>query len=142
MRVMADLARTYGHDELRISHEQNVIPSHVHKSDLPKLYAHFAAQIFATATSALRPISSPAPAWITAHSPTRSILIARNRDTFDELKLSTTLPTSKYRLHQRMWPSPWVTSASLALIVRAWKLPDHAWRDRTKLPLSGNAPGV
>ncbi|MFB1025184.1 MAG: nitrite/sulfite reductase, partial [Octadecabacter sp.] len=37
MRVMADLARTYGHDELRISHEQNVILPHVHKSDLPKL---------------------------------------------------------------------------------------------------------
>jgi sulfite reductase (NADPH) hemoprotein beta-component len=29
MRVMADLARTYGHDELRISHEQNVILPHV-----------------------------------------------------------------------------------------------------------------
>ena len=36
MRVMADLAETYGHDELRISHEQNVILPHVHKADLPR----------------------------------------------------------------------------------------------------------
>ncbi len=38
MRLMADLAERYGHDELRISHEQNVILPHVHKSDLPALY--------------------------------------------------------------------------------------------------------
>ncbi|MDB5666911.1 nitrite/sulfite reductase, partial [Cypionkella sp.] len=35
MRVMADLAEQYGHNDLRISHEQNVILPHVHKSDLP-----------------------------------------------------------------------------------------------------------
>jgi sulfite reductase (NADPH) hemoprotein beta-component len=35
MRALADLAERYGHDELRISHEQNVILPHVHKSDLP-----------------------------------------------------------------------------------------------------------
>jgi sulfite reductase (NADPH) hemoprotein beta-component len=39
MRVLADLAERYGHDELRISHEQNVILPHVHKADLPALYA-------------------------------------------------------------------------------------------------------
>lgn len=39
MRVMADLAERYGHDELRISHEQNVILPHVHKGDLPAVYA-------------------------------------------------------------------------------------------------------
>ncbi len=38
MRVMADLAEKYGHGELRISHEQNVILPHVHKSDLPAVY--------------------------------------------------------------------------------------------------------
>ncbi len=32
MRLMADLAERYGHAELRISHEQNVILPHVHKS--------------------------------------------------------------------------------------------------------------
>ncbi|EYD72370.1 nitrite/sulfite reductase [Limimaricola hongkongensis] len=39
MRVLADLAEAYGHDELRISHEQNVILPHVHKDDLPALHA-------------------------------------------------------------------------------------------------------
>ncbi len=39
MRLMADLAETYGHGDLRISHEQNVILPHVHKSDLPTVHA-------------------------------------------------------------------------------------------------------
>ncbi len=39
MRLLADLAEKYGHSDLRISHEQNVILPHVHKSDLPTLHA-------------------------------------------------------------------------------------------------------
>ena len=39
MRTLADLAERYGHDDLRISHEQNVILAHVHKSDLPAVHA-------------------------------------------------------------------------------------------------------
>ncbi|NEY88723.1 nitrite/sulfite reductase [Tabrizicola oligotrophica] len=39
MRLLADLAETYGHGDLRISHEQNVILPHVHKSDLPTIHA-------------------------------------------------------------------------------------------------------
>jgi sulfite reductase (NADPH) hemoprotein beta-component len=39
MRLIADLAEKYGHSDLRISHEQNVILPHVHKSDLPTLHA-------------------------------------------------------------------------------------------------------
>ena len=39
MRVLADLAEAYGHGDLRISHEQNVILPHVHKSDLPAVHA-------------------------------------------------------------------------------------------------------
>jgi sulfite reductase (NADPH) hemoprotein beta-component len=39
MRLMADLAEKYGHSDLRISHEQNVILPHVHKSDLPMMHA-------------------------------------------------------------------------------------------------------
>ena len=53
MRVMADLARRYGHDELRISHEQNVILPHVHISDLPALYAELRAADLATANIGL-----------------------------------------------------------------------------------------
>ncbi|MEM7189758.1 MAG: nitrite/sulfite reductase [Pseudomonadota bacterium] len=38
MRVMADLAEHYSQDELRISHEQNVVLPHVKLSDLPSVY--------------------------------------------------------------------------------------------------------
>jgi len=38
MRVMAGLAEAYGYDELRISHEQNVILPHVRRDDLPELF--------------------------------------------------------------------------------------------------------
>jgi sulfite reductase (NADPH) hemoprotein beta-component len=53
MRVLADLAETYGHSDLRISHEQNVILPHVHKSDLPAVYAGLAAAGLATANVGL-----------------------------------------------------------------------------------------
>ncbi|MFC7705020.1 nitrite/sulfite reductase [Plastorhodobacter daqingensis] len=53
MRVMADLAERYGHDELRISHEQNVILPHVHKSDLPAVHAALAQVGLATANVGL-----------------------------------------------------------------------------------------
>ena len=53
MRVMADLAERYGHDELRISHEQNVILPHVHKSDLPAVHAALRAAGLATANVGL-----------------------------------------------------------------------------------------
>ncbi|SLN14020.1 nitrite/sulfite reductase [Pseudooctadecabacter jejudonensis] len=53
MRVMADLARQFGHDELRISHEQNVILPHVHKSDLPAIYKILRANDLATANIGL-----------------------------------------------------------------------------------------
>jgi len=53
MRAMADLAERYGHDELRISHEQNVILPHVHKSDLPGLHAELKKHGLATANIGL-----------------------------------------------------------------------------------------
>ncbi|KGM48469.1 nitrite/sulfite reductase [Pseudooceanicola atlanticus] len=53
MRLMADLAEKYGHDELRISHEQNVILPHVHKSDLPAIYAALKEAKLATANVGL-----------------------------------------------------------------------------------------
>ena len=39
MRVMADLAEEYGHGELRVSHEQNVILPHVPRRHLAAVYA-------------------------------------------------------------------------------------------------------
>ena len=53
MRVLADLAETYGHNDLRISHEQNVILAHVHKSDLPTVHAALAQVGLATANVGL-----------------------------------------------------------------------------------------
>ncbi|MCU0909502.1 MAG: nitrite/sulfite reductase [Rhodobacteraceae bacterium] len=53
MRLMADLAERYGHGELRISHEQNVILPHVHKADLPAVWAALRAAGLATANAGL-----------------------------------------------------------------------------------------
>ena len=53
MRVMADLAEKYGHDELRISHEQNVILPHIHKSHLLAVYQALRAVDLATANIGL-----------------------------------------------------------------------------------------
>jgi sulfite reductase (NADPH) hemoprotein beta-component len=53
MRTLADLAEIYGHGDLRISHEQNVILPHVHKSDLPALYAALRVADLATANIGL-----------------------------------------------------------------------------------------
>ena len=39
MRAMADIAERFGHDELRISHEQNVVLPHVRLSGLTDIYA-------------------------------------------------------------------------------------------------------
>lgn len=38
MRLLAELAERYGHEDIRISHDQNVVLPHVHKSDLQALY--------------------------------------------------------------------------------------------------------
>ena len=38
MRALAQLAKDYGYDECRVSHEQNLVLPHVHKADLPALY--------------------------------------------------------------------------------------------------------
>ena len=53
MRAMADLAQRFGYNELRISHEQNVILPHVHRADLPALHAELRAHGLATANIGL-----------------------------------------------------------------------------------------
>ena len=89
MRVMADLARQFGHDELRISHEQNVILPHVHKSDLPAVYAALRAADLATANIGLVSdiIACPGMDYC-ALATARAIPVAQEIATrFDELKL-------------------------------------------------------
>ena len=89
MRVMAELAEKYGHDELRISHEQNVILPYVHKSDLPEIYNALRAAELATANIGLISdiIACPGMDYC-ALATARSIPIAQEIATrFDELKL-------------------------------------------------------
>jgi len=53
MRLLADLAEEYAHDEIRISHEQNVILPHVPRRHLPAIYARLQAAGLATANVGL-----------------------------------------------------------------------------------------
>ena len=53
MRVIADLAERYGHDEIRISHEQNCILPHVHRRDVPVIHAALREAGLATANVGL-----------------------------------------------------------------------------------------
>ena len=53
MRIIADLAERYGHDEIRISHEQNCILPHVHKRDVPAVHAALREAGLATANVGL-----------------------------------------------------------------------------------------
>ncbi len=53
MRVLADLAEAYGHDELRISHEQNVVLPHVRREDLPEIHGILKRHGLATANAGL-----------------------------------------------------------------------------------------
>ncbi len=89
MRTMAELARNFGHDELRISHEQNVILPHVHKSDLPAVYAALREADLHTANIGLISdiIACPGMDYC-ALATARSIPVAQQIATrFDELKL-------------------------------------------------------
>ena len=89
MRVMADLAARYGHDELRISHEQNVILPHVHASDLPAVHAALREAGLATANVGLASdiIACPGMDYC-ALATARSIPIAQEIATrFDALKV-------------------------------------------------------
>ena len=53
MRLLADLAERFGHHDLRVMHDQNVALPHVHKSDLPALYAALREAGLATANAGL-----------------------------------------------------------------------------------------
>jgi sulfite reductase (NADPH) hemoprotein beta-component len=100
MRVMADLARTYGHNELRISHEQNVIIPHVHKSDLPKLYAVLCTVDLATANIGLVSdiIACPGMDYC-ALATARSIPVAQEIAVrFNELKIEHDIGALKIKI--------------------------------------------
>ena len=53
MEIIANLAETYGQDDIRVSHAQNVILAHVALDDLPALYAALDAAGLATPNESL-----------------------------------------------------------------------------------------
>ena len=100
MRLMADLAEQYGHNELRISHEQNVILPHVHKSDLPVVHAALKTQGLATANIGLISdiIACPGMDYC-ALATARSIPVAQEIATrFDDLKLEHEIGILKIKI--------------------------------------------
>jgi sulfite reductase (NADPH) hemoprotein beta-component len=100
MRVMADLAERFGHGELRISHEQNVILPHVHKSDLPALYRALREADLATANIGLISdiIACPGMDYC-ALATARSIPIAQEIATrFEDLKLEHEIGPLKIKI--------------------------------------------
>jgi sulfite reductase (NADPH) hemoprotein beta-component len=89
MRVMASLAQRFGHDELRVSHEQNIILPHVHLSDLPQIHAELSQVGLATANIGLISdiIACPGMDYC-ALATARSIPVAQEiAERFDALKL-------------------------------------------------------
>ncbi|GHA40274.1 sulfite reductase [Amylibacter ulvae] len=100
MRVMADLAEKFGHDELRISHEQNVILPHVHKSHLHEVYKTLQAVGLGTANIGLISdiIACPGMDYC-ALATARSIPVAQEIATrFDELKLEHEIGALKIKI--------------------------------------------
>jgi len=100
MRLLADLAERYGHDELRISHEQNVILPHVHRSDLPAIHAALKAADLATANVGLISdiIACPGMDYC-ALATARSIPVAQEiAQRFEDLKLEHDIGPLKLKI--------------------------------------------
>jgi len=100
MRLMADVASEFSHDELRISHEQNVILPHVHKSYLPAVHARLKQVGLATANIGLISdiIACPGMDYC-ALATARSIPVAQQIATrFDALKLEHDIGPLKIKI--------------------------------------------
>jgi sulfite reductase (NADPH) hemoprotein beta-component len=135
MRLLADLAETYGHGDIRISHEQNVILPHVHKSDLPALHAALREAGLATANVGLLSdiIACPGMDYC-ALATARSIPVAQEiacgfrRSSWSRCRAAE---DQDLGLHQRLRPSPCRPYRHSGPRSRGGgKLPDHARRRR------------
>lgn len=100
MRVMADIAADFGFDELRISHEQNVILPHVHRDDLPEIHARLKAHGLATANiGQISDIIACPGMDYCALATARSIPIAQEIATrFDDLKIENEIGDLKIKI--------------------------------------------
>ena len=100
MRALAHLAKKYAHDELRVSHEQNIILPHVRKADIPAVYAELKAVGLATANIGLLSdiIACPGMDYC-ALATARSIPVAQEIAVrFDELKLEREIGPLKIKI--------------------------------------------
>lgn len=100
MRVLADLAEKYSHDELRVSHEQNIILPHVRHADIPAVHAALKEVGLATANIGLISdiIACPGMDYC-ALATARSIPVAQEISTrFNELKLEHEIGPLKIKI--------------------------------------------
>jgi len=100
MRVMADLADAYGHGELRVSHEQNIILPHVARADLPAVHGRLRAAGLGTANVGLISdiIACPGMDYCSLAT-ARSIPIAQAIATrFEDLKLEHEIGPLKLKI--------------------------------------------
>ncbi len=100
MRAIANLAERYGHNEIRVSHEQNLILPHVKKNDIPAVYAELRTSGLATANIGLISdiIACPGMDYC-ALATARSIPVAQEISTrFDELKLEHEIGPLKIKI--------------------------------------------
>jgi sulfite reductase (NADPH) hemoprotein beta-component len=100
MRLMADMAERFGHGDLRVSHEQNIILPHVHKADLPALYTSLVPAGLGTANVGLISDIIACPGMDYCDLATaRSIPIATQIATrFDALKLEHDIGPMKIKI--------------------------------------------
>jgi sulfite reductase (NADPH) hemoprotein beta-component len=100
MRVIADLAEEYGYDEIRISHEQNVVLPHVPRAHLWVVHARLRAAGLGTANIGLVSdiIACPGMDYC-ALATARSIPVAQEIATrFEELKLEHEIGPLKIKI--------------------------------------------
>ncbi|MGB0959802.1 MAG: nitrite/sulfite reductase [Halocynthiibacter sp.] len=100
MRMIARVAKRYGYDEIRISHEQNVILPHVHKADLFAVYDALKKEGLGTANVGLISdiIACPGMDYC-ALATARSIPVAQEIAThFDALKLEHDIGPLKIKI--------------------------------------------
>lgn len=100
MRLVADLAERYAHGDIRVNHDQNLVLPHVHKSDLPAIYAALRDADLATANAGLLSdiIACPGMDYCTLAT-ARSIPIAQDiAEHFRRLDLEDEIGQMKIRI--------------------------------------------
>ncbi len=100
MRIMAGLAEAYGYDELRVSHEQNIILPHVRRDDLPEIYKVLKDAGLATANVGLLSDMIACPGMdYCALATARSIPVAQELSiAFEDLKLQQDIGPLKIKI--------------------------------------------